>query len=238
MRRAALLCLVAALGLSGCGGRSTSGVADNSRVTNSPTPSSTAPSPSTSSAKLSVGSVGFGRDSYGSMMAVARVTNPTEDGIEVSVNFAAYDASGKVLDTEQGGNVIMRATSTQVIATDMSVPRRAKVTRIDAQVSVDQREKDPHPSAKMLIPKVDIVSKYGSYSATGQISSSYTSTVSNVYVAAICFAAGHIMGGGYTFLDANVVGGAQTPFSVDVTVSQRPVKCEAAATLSNLSEAK
>jgi hypothetical protein len=172
-------------------------------------------------------------------MGVATVSNPTANGIQISVNFAAYDKAGKVLDTESGGYVVMRSSSTQIVATDLSVPQKAKIARVDAQVSVEDQAKDEHPSSTMEIPKVDLVKKYGSYSATGEIVSHYESTVSNVYVAISCTnAAGDIVGGGYTFTDSNVVGGAQTPFSVDLTLSQKPKNCDGSATLSNLSEAK
>jgi hypothetical protein len=226
---------VVALSVSGCGS-STSGAADNSRVTGSAAPKQES---SGGTGKVSVGSVGFGQDQYGGAMGVATVSNPTANAVQISVNFAAYDKAGKVLDTQSGAYVIMRSSSEQIVAQFLSVPQKAKIARVDAQVSVDDQSKDDHPSSTMEIPKVNLVKKYGSYSATGEIASHYQSTVSDAYVGVSCTnAAGDIVGGGDTFMDSNVVGGAKTPFSVDLTVSQPPKKCEAAATLSNISEAK
>ncbi len=171
-------------------------------------------------------------------MAIGKVTNPTSDAVSISVNFAAYDKADKVLDTESGAYVILRASSSQIVATDLSVPEGSKIARVDAQVSVDESQKDDHPDSQMKIAKVDVLRKYGMYSATGQIDSTYHDTVSNVYVGISCVdQAGNIVGGGYTFLDSNVVGGSTAPFSTSVVVSNEPAKCAGDATLSNLSEA-
>jgi len=187
---------------------------------------------------VTIGSVGFGQDQY-SAMGVGTVSNPTSDAVSISVNFAAYNKAGKVLDTESGAYVILRASSSQIVAQDLSVPDGAKIARIDAQVSVDDSSKDEHPESSMTIAAVDVLKKYDMYSATGKIDSKYQDTVSNVYVGISCTnKAGNIVGGGYSFMDGNVVGGSQAPFSASITVSERPAKCDASATLSNLSEAK
>jgi hypothetical protein len=95
----------------------------------------------------------------------------------------------------------------------------------------------------MYVPLVVLMhtvkSPWSSYSATGEITSHYESTVSEVFIGVSCTnAGGDIVGGGSTFTDGNVVGGDRTPFSVDLTVSQPPNRCEGTATLSNISEAQ
>jgi hypothetical protein len=91
----------------------------------------------------------------------------------------------------------------------------------------------------MTIAKVDVLEKYKMFTATGQVDSSYKDTVSDVYVGISCTSkAGAIVGGGYTFMQSNVVGGASAPFSTNITVTKPPAKCTGNATLSNISEAK
>lgn len=220
--------------LAGCGSGSAD-KADTARVTGSAAPTSKAPTPA---GKVAVTKAGFGADSYGSAMAVAEVSNPTSEIVEIQVNFAAYDAAGKVLDTESGGNVLVRTHGQQVVATDLSLPDHAKIDHIDAQVTVGDSKQDDHPESKMTIASPQVrAQSYGGYTATGLIDSTYTDTVTNVYAAAMCLnAAGKIVGGGYTFLDANVVGGGKTPIKVSLTVSKKPASCLVTATPSNISD--
>ena len=240
MRQKVLLygCAVAmAAATAGCGGSAPDTPADNSRVTGSAEPGAS-DSASADGGKVTISDVAFGQDQYQSM-AVGTVANPTADAVSISVNFAAYDRGGKVLDTESGAYVILRATSSQIVATDLSVPEGSKIARVDAQVAVDDSQKDDHPDSKMTIANVDLLKKYGSYTATGEIASTYQDTVSNVYVGISCVdQAGNILGGGYTFLESNVVGGSRAPFSTGIVVSKQPAKCSGSATLSNLSESK
>lgn len=208
---------------------------DPGRVTGSAAPTQSTPA---HAAKVSVIKTGFGADGYGSTEAVALVANPTANVVEIQVNFAAYDAGGKVLDTESGAVVLVGSHDQQVLANDLSLPEHAKIDHVDAQVSVSDSEKDQHPSSRMKIASPQVRAQaYGGFTTTGTIDSTYVDTVTNVYVGAMCLnAAGQIIGGGDSFLDANVLGGGKTPVKVDVTTTKKPARCLVTATPSNLSD--
>ncbi len=247
-RRTALsvIAVVAVAALSACSG---STGASGDRVTSTPvsttTPSDSAPTDATATdattapavkAELTVVGVGFVADTYGGHVVFGTVHNPTADVAYASVSFAAYDAAGTVLGTTPD-STISPSQSDRLVVTDISIPDGSVVAKVDAQVTVSDSQLDKHPDIAMTASNVAILGDEYSTKVTGTIDSTYSQSVTNVGVTAVCTdAAGTVVAAGYTYMDGKVVPGSPAPFSVQLTASSTPTACTVSAGVTNLSE--
>ncbi|HEY3548331.1 MAG TPA: FxLYD domain-containing protein [Propionicimonas sp.] len=151
-------------------------------------------------------------------------------------DFAAHDAAGTVLGTASD-STISPSRSDRLVVTDISVPEGAVVAKVDAQVTVSESQPDKHPDIAMIASKVAILADKYSTMVTGTIDSTYSQSVTYVWVTAVCTdAAGKVVAAGYTYMDGKVVPGTSTPFSLDVTASSTPSACKVSAGVTNLSK--
>jgi hypothetical protein len=200
----AVIASVAAVVLSAACGGSGPTISQNS---SSPAPKATAVVADGNNT-LTVDQVGFawgnGRsatDQTTLWKGMALVTNhSTRDfAADVNVQISAYGPAGEFAGIGDASISAIHAGQQVGITTSLSgvsVPP----TRVVAVVEPDAWLSDPTPTATMLGQNVHLQQDQdgpGKYTASGELVSTYTSSLSDVNVSAVCFdSAGSIIGGG------------------------------------------
>lgn len=220
--------------LAGCGSE---GSSISQGTSQSSSTAKTSPA-AASQRKLEVVKVGFGTNESGTSGAVVIKNDSTKDAAEqVTAQFTAYDAAGKVLGTGQGNLALVRSSETAAVSTNIQVPGGAVVDHITAQVAAGGWDTDPHPTAVITARNVSFVPDQYFPKVNGELVSHYVSDLKEVIATAVCYdAGGKIVGGGDTFVSL-LPGNGTTGASIDPNVSGTPASCDIYGNLSNLSVA-
>lgn len=231
MRKTSVTIILPLVGvfIAACGG-------GGSSISQGSSQTSATPSGAKSQRTLEVIKVGFGTSDSGATAVVQFKNDSTTEGAaQITAQFTAYDAGGKVLGTGETNLALVRSAQTMAAASDISVPNGSTVDHVTAQLAASQWDSDPHPNAVITARNVTFAPDPYFPKVNGELVSHYTSDLKEVIATAVCYdGAGKIVGGGETFVSL-LPGGGTTGASVQGSVTGTPVSCEIYATLSNLS---
>ena len=175
---------------------------------------------------------GFGTTGSRTYAVVLLRNDDTGRSGAVTATFTAYDSGGQVVGTGRESLALVRAGQTIAVGADLTVRPGGTVARVDTQLEVAQRQRDPHPTAIITGRGVRTGTGPGGFGlrAEGELTSAYASSLSELVVHAICFdSAGAVAGGGFTFAPG-LAGGGTTPARVDLAVAEQPASCDLYAT--------
>jgi hypothetical protein len=207
-----------------------------------PTPAPTAkpqPTPTPAVLPLKILSKGFGIGAEDDQTAgygfLLENPNPGHAAERITYQAAFFDAAGGVVGTESGNMPLLGPGVSTGLAGRASIPKGAKVARVDIQVKP--------ASFKVSEPVPAITTEGAKYQpdkffpkVLGIVKSAHPQDVSQLYVSAIPYdGAGQIIGGGFTFLNF-VAANGQSAVETTIRASGEPAKVELYANVSNLTK--
>lgn len=229
-------------GRSADGGTSTTTPSPAEPTTSEPAPTSVVSEPADeqSGDTYEVTDVGFSLTGSGDLQfahPVAIIKNNGDEIASITVSFAAYDAAGSVIGQTETSAPVIRAGATVATTTVLELETDAEVDSVDARVSVLMSQADENPESAFVPSDVNVRAKQFGHSVTGKVESRYQDSVTNVYVAAVCWGPDDtITAGGETYVD--IPSGDTVPVEVDLFAPENyaPARCELFPTLGGASD--
>lgn len=157
--------------------------------------------------------------------------NPTFAVVDSTLKVTAFDAGGKVLNSQSGIVKFILPNQQRAVSNVMTVPLGAKVTRVDMQLTAGKFA--AAASASTFATTGSVITPDKSYfRAVGVVQNPYKQTVTNVYVSAVAYnKAGAIVGGGSATI-GKLEAGAKAEITIPVVASEPPAKIELYPSLS------
>ena len=149
---------------------------------------------------------------------------------------SAYDAAGKVLDTNSGYVSLLFPGETTAGAVSMILPTGTKAAKVDIQINPGKPTKFALDANPFTTDKVTFLPGSFSSKVTGILKNSYKEQITYVEVVALGYDKdGKIIGGGSTFVEV-VPANGQAAFSVMTDLKAKPDKVVAFVQLGSLSQ--
>jgi hypothetical protein len=179
------------------------------------------PPPPPKQATVVVQASGFSQDgsdaSYG---VVLRNTSPTQDALDVEVTTNFDDASGTILDTESETISVIPAHTTYYLGGDGSLESSARVVRLEVNPTVGQSAHTNYPLP--IVSRVGLTRDlYLGLTVHGQVENNLDAPLSQfAQITTVIFSpSGRVVGGGFTYLDADLPPGRSAAWSTNITAT-------------------
>ncbi len=179
-------------------------------------------------AKLIVDKSGFGfADSFGSRTMsygiVLRNSSPDQDAIRVTVTVSAVDANNRILKSDSSTIEAIPASTTYYFGDYIFLDLSATPAKLEINVQTEAGR-----AKSLILPPVAnlrAVDSFGETRVEGEFSNPYSKPISSLArITCVVFdAGGNVIGGGFTYPDADVPPGGRIGFDMNaygVTLSQ------------------
>jgi hypothetical protein len=149
---------------------------------------------------------------FGGFGIVLRNVSPDEDALDVQVTVNILDAGGRIVKTEVEYFIAIPAGMTYYAGGE-TIYEGAQPARLEVRTSVRERQKKSIP-ALPTVQNVRVTEGFLGAELAGEVVNPYTRPLSDLArITFACFdAAGNVIGGGYTFSDADVPPGSRIGF--------------------------
>lgn len=169
---------------------------------------------------------------YGLLVRNPNTTYPVESS---RYQITAFDDRGTVVATYAGDIHFLLPGQTLGVAGSIFSQTEAAIATIDVQVLSGEFIVDETTMSAFTTEAVTLVAGDFSPEVSGTVVNPNPSEVTNLQVSALAFdEAGHIIGGGFTFIDA-IPAAANEPVSVPLSVSVPPARVELFAAVTSTS---
>lgn len=175
---------------------------------------------------------GFGqRDEYAWVTSLVQNQSADNVGHFVTVQFNLYDKSGELIASEEQVEDFSRADQKMAIGTQVEVPDKKKVAKVEATLAVgDETGGSTDDAPEIKTGKVKVVKdEYGSTVGRFEVYNSTKKALKDVRVGVICYdTKDRVNGGGSTYPDL-VPPSGKVLAETDLIVSGKTDRCEAYA---------
>lgn len=209
------------VGGSSCGGRGRQAAATVTVTVPASTTSETTPAEppplETNSPSVKVRAEGFSQDQENVSYGVVLRNVSAQDALDVSVTTNFVDGTGTILKSESESISVLPAGKTYYLGGDSFTERGARVAHLETAVSVGSSQAASYPLP--TVTRVRLANdEYAGLSVHGEVENTLDAPLSQfARISAVVFdTRGRVIGGGYTYLDADLAPGRRAAFEASI----------------------